>query len=146
VDDVAPFRAQPHPGIGPLTTPMRRFALARLQALLSVPAAPTRGFVAWLDETPVGAVELFVGSEAAGLHDLSVVEAYQGRGIGSALVDHVCAAAYDAGRDVVVLLATPDGQRVYLRRGFVEAARFGYYYRSFLAGDRAPHARSRAAL
>ena len=128
--DAATFDAIPHPLIGPPTTPMRRFALGRLRALATAPGPPTRAFVAWLDGTPVGSVELFVGREAAGLHDLGVVERAQGRGIGLALVDRVCTEARAAGRDLVVLLATTEGERVYARRGFAEVARFRYYYRA----------------
>lgn len=130
VTDAGIFSTVTHPAIGPLTTPMRRFALARLRALVAAPAASTRAFVAWLDGTPVGAAELFLGETAAGLHDLSVIERCRGRGIGSALIACVCQEARAAGLDTVVLLATTEGERVYARRGFAEVGRFGYYYRA----------------
>jgi ribosomal protein S18 acetylase RimI-like enzyme len=131
VADAGTFTSVPHPSIGPPTTPMRRFALARLRALLAAPGAPTRAFVAWLDGSPVGAVELSVGDAGAGLHDLIVLEGHRGRGIGGALVERVCEEARAAGRDIVALLATSEGEGVYARHGFAEVARFGYYYRSF---------------
>jgi GNAT superfamily N-acetyltransferase len=127
---------RPHPAIGPPTTPFRRFAVARLRALLALPGRPVRSLVAWLDDEPVGAAEMFLGASCAGLHGLGVAERCQGRGIGSALVDRVCAIAVEAGRDRVALLATTEGERVYTRRGFVEIAPFGYYYRSFQQGRR----------
>ena len=80
---------------------------------------------------PVGAIELFIGSESAGIHGLSVLEGYEGGGIGSALIEHVCADAVNSGATSMVLLATTEGQRLYERRGFREVGRFGYWYRSF---------------
>jgi GNAT superfamily N-acetyltransferase len=60
-----------------------------------------------------------------------VDERHRGHGIGSALIERVCAEAGRAGRDRVALLASTDGAPVYARCGFEEVARFGYYYRSF---------------
>jgi len=96
--DASAFATVPHPAIGPLTTVMRRFAHTRLRALLGAPAAPTQAFVAWLGDVPAGAVELFLGSDAAGLHDLVVDERHRGHGIGSALIERVCEEAWRAGR------------------------------------------------
>jgi predicted N-acetyltransferase YhbS len=79
----------------------------------------------------VGGALLFVGNEVAGLHDLGVPEEFQGRGIGKALVDHASRVAAEAGSPAIVLLATGEGERVYLRCGFTEVARFGYWFKSF---------------
>ena len=46
-------------------------------------------------------------------------------------LEHGCEDARRSRMKAMVLLATTDGQRVYLRRGFTEVARFGYWYRSF---------------
>jgi ribosomal protein S18 acetylase RimI-like enzyme len=86
--------------------------------------------VAWLKGKPVGAIEVFLGSESAGIHGLSVIEDHHGRGIGSALIEHVCQDAFGSHAKTMVLLATSEGQRLYERRGFMEAGRFGYWYRS----------------
>lgn len=131
VVDGAEFEATPHPAIGALTTLLRRRSLDRLRALVSDPSDRTRAFVGWLKGKPVGAIELFLGSECAGLHSLSVLEEYEGRGIGSALVEHVCKEAIRSRARKIVLLASSEGQRLYSQRGFVEVARFGYWYRSF---------------
>ena len=72
-----------------------------------------------------------LGSESAGIHGLSVLEGYEGRGIGSALIEHVCRDAVRSRARTMVLLATTEGQRLYERRGFREVGRFGYWYRSF---------------
>ena len=61
-----------------------------MRALLSQPSPRTRDYVAWLNGTPVGAVEVFVGSKCAGIHGLTVTERYQGRGIASALIERAC--------------------------------------------------------
>jgi ribosomal protein S18 acetylase RimI-like enzyme len=131
VVDLAEFERTPYPAIGPLTTLLRRQAFVRLQALASEPAGRTRHFVAWLEDTPVGAIEVFLGSESAGIHGLSVLEGFERRGIGSALIDHACHDARGRHATAMVLLATTEGQRLYTRRGFTEVARFGYWYRSF---------------
>jgi ribosomal protein S18 acetylase RimI-like enzyme len=132
--DVDEYERTPHPAIGPITTPLRRQALERLRALVDEPSGRTRAFVAWLKGKPVGAIEIFLGREAAGIHGLSVLDEYQRRGIGSALIEHGCLEAAASGADTVVLLATGEGQHLYLRRGFKEVARFGYWYRSFQRG------------
>ena len=134
--DVAEFEATPHPAIGLPTTSLRRAALERLRALVSTSASRTRAFVAWLDDEPVGAIEVFVGSQSAGIHALTVADEYQGRGIGSALVEHACKEARLMGSATIGLLSSTEGQPLYLRRGFREVAKFGYWYRSFQRGRR----------
>jgi len=136
VIDMNDFLDTAYPAIGPLTTPLRHQAFARLQALLSEPSGRTRLAVAWLDGAPVGAIESFVGAEAAVVYGLSVLGEFQGQGIGSALLEHACADARQSRMRTMVLLATTEGQRVYLRRGFTEVARFGYWYRSFQRDSR----------
>lgn len=138
VGDVAEYEKAPYPAIGPITTPLRRVAFERLRALLTERSGRTRAFVAWLKDglkdEPVGAIEMFHGSETAGIHGLSVLDRYQGRGIGSALIEQGCRDAAESGATEMVLLATSEGQRLYERRGFTEVARFGYWYRSFQRG------------
>ena len=134
VTGVDEFQHTPHPAIGPITTPLRRHALERLRGLTNEPTGRTRAFVAWLKGKPAGAVEVFLGEEAAGIHGLSVLDDYQRRGIGSALIEHGCHEAARSGADTMVLLATSEGRHLYEQRGFREVARFGYWYRSFQRG------------
>jgi GNAT superfamily N-acetyltransferase len=131
VRDTDDFQATPHPSIGPITTPRRLVALESLRALLSGGPTHCQAFVAWSGRVALGATLVFVGTECAGLHDVDVLEAYRGRGIGAALVDHACHHAAEQGAPSMVLLATGMGQRVYERSDFSEVARFGYWYRSF---------------
>lgn len=112
-------------------TPRARCERERLQRRLADPLQRTRVFDAWIGDEAVGRIELFIGRECAGIHGLSVAETHQGRGLGSALLEHACHEAAAAGSPRVVLLATAEGQRLYERRGFTEVARFGYWYRSF---------------
>jgi GNAT superfamily N-acetyltransferase len=132
VRDVKSFETTPHPAIGPPTTQLRRQALGRLRALVATSASRIVPFVAYQDGRPVGASELFLGRRgSAALIGLSVLEPYRGRGIGTALVEHTCQAAASRGATTLSLIATSEGEQLYARRGFVEAARFGYWYRSF---------------
>jgi GNAT superfamily N-acetyltransferase len=131
IDDPSEFLATPHPSIGPITTPKRRYALTRLSALIAHRPQTTWGFIASLEGQAVGSSLLFLGSDCAGLHDLTVLEDHRGRGIGSALLEYTWRTAVDLGASSMALLATSDGQRVYERCGFDEVARLGYWYRSF---------------
>ena len=134
IRDLAPFDSLPHPAIGPVTTQIRHHEWDRLRALVSEESQRTRAYVAWIAETPVGAIELFLGTDAAGVHGLNVLQAWQDRGVASALLEHVCREASEAGYSSLVLLASSDGHRLYARRGFREVGRIGYWYRSFQRG------------
>jgi GNAT superfamily N-acetyltransferase len=58
-----------------------------------------------------------VGSTCAGIHGLTVLERYQGRGIASALIERACVDVRDLGAQRNGLLASTEGQRPYVRRG-----------------------------
>jgi ribosomal protein S18 acetylase RimI-like enzyme len=131
VREVKEFETTPHPAIGLVTTPLRRAALSRLQALVAT-SSRIVPFVAYLEGLPVGASELFLGRrKRAGLIGLSVLERYRRRGIGAALVEHACQQAVSRGATTMSLIARSEGEHLYTRRGFAEVARFGYWYRSF---------------
>ena len=132
VRDVDEFASTPHPAIGLPTTPLRKVALARLRALVAAQPQTIVPFVAYVEGRPVGASELFLGSQgSAGLIGLSVLPDCRGRGIGGALLEHTCQQAADHGASTMALIATSDGEHLYARHQFVEVARFGYWYRSF---------------
>ena len=130
VEDASPFLRTPHPSIGRVTTPLRRYALDRLAALAEHRPRVAWPFVAWTKDEPVAASLLFLGEECAGLHDLTVRSSWRGRGIGRALLEHTCREAAALGAGEMVLLATGDGERLYRRAGFEEVARFAYWFRS----------------
>ena len=54
-----------------------------------------------------------------GIYDMAVWPAYRRRGLGTELLRAVCAAAASSGATDIVLNATPDGERLYVRHGFV---------------------------
>jgi GNAT superfamily N-acetyltransferase len=129
--DVAEFRRGAYPSIGPITTPLRATALKRLAELLADPRQRTVAFVVYERGHAVGATELFVGASHATLNGLHVLESHRGRGFGTALLEQACAEAASRGAATMGLIATNDGERLYSRREFVEAARVGWWYRSF---------------
>jgi len=131
LQNIAEFSGRFYPSIGPITTPLRATALNRLGALLADPDRRTVAFVLYDRGQPVGAAELFVGASHATLNGLHVLASHRGRGLGSALLEQACAEASDRGAASIGLIATNDGERLYSRRGFDEAARVGWWYRSF---------------
>lgn len=132
--DGSEFKETRHPAIGALTTTLRRRAFERLCTLVREPGARTRAFVAWNGNTPIGSLELFLGSEAAGVHSLRVPAQHQGRGVATALLEHACSEAARHGARLMVLLASSEGQRLYERRGFTVVGHLGHWYRSFQRG------------
>ena len=134
VTDMTEFEHAPHPAIGPLSTLLRRRAYDRLRTLVANSDGRTLSLVASVNGKPVGATEIFIGNEAAGIHGLYVPDEYRGKGIGSALLERGCIEASRHGAPAMVLLASTEGQRLYEQRGFTEVGRFAYWYRSFHAG------------
>jgi GNAT superfamily N-acetyltransferase len=133
VDDMAEFLRHAHPSLGPITTPFRRYAFEGMRALIAQRPRRTWPFVAWLEGRPVASSLLHMSAECAGLHDLTVVREQRGRGIGAALLEQTCDEATRRGATAMVLEATSDGERLYRKRGFVEVARFAYWYRRLAA-------------
>jgi ribosomal protein S18 acetylase RimI-like enzyme len=85
------------------------------------------GWVAWLDDTPVGGVTAFwmYGTFAArpriNIHDLSVVEGYRDQGIGRRLLEAVEAHARATGCHAITLEVRYDnsrGRHLYWSQGF----------------------------
>jgi len=63
------------------------------------------------------------GQRVAGLYNLGVRPDVQGRGIGTVLTTALCRIATDRGAIGIALNATPAGEPVYRRSGFVETGR-----------------------
>ncbi len=83
-------------------------------------------FGAFLDGEAVGGTTLFVPPELPGvalLNDVGVAPEQRRRGIGSAITDAACSHARALGCRMVVLNATPDGERLYPHVGFVSLSR-----------------------
>jgi len=101
-------------------------------------AGPDLDLVAVLDGVVCGHVLGSWGElgkkQIIGIAPLAVSPAYQGRGIGSALMREIIGRADDSGLPLVVLLGDPE---YYGRFGFVSAATLNIWYRP--AGRDSPH-------
>lgn len=58
------------------------------------------------------------GKHLAGIFDMIVAPEHRRTGIGTALLDRLAEAAFNAGAEHLLLNATPDGQRLYGKYGF----------------------------
>jgi GNAT superfamily N-acetyltransferase len=90
-------------------------------------------FVALRQGVPMGACTLFFDEKVVGFHDVGVLPATRGQGIGTALMRHACEFARRQGAVGAVLISSAEGYGVYVRAGFADVARIGYWYRRFNA-------------
>jgi GNAT superfamily N-acetyltransferase len=107
---------------------------------------PDGCFVAELDGAVVGTTVACVFDSVAWLAMVLVEATVRGRGIGSALVEH--ALAYADGRSVktVRLDATPLGQPLYEKQGFVAQFKLTRYAGAPQSGERFPHEKEEVEL
>ncbi len=84
-------------------------------------AQPPRDWhaAARIDGTFAGRAWAHFDGSTIGIYDMGVWPAYRRRGLGTELLRAVCAAAATSGANDLVLNATPEGERLYLRHGFV---------------------------
>jgi GNAT superfamily N-acetyltransferase len=85
------------------------------------------GFVAEWDGTPVGTTQTIIFGRVAWVAMVLVEESLRGRGIGKALMRHALEFLDRRGVATVRLDATPLGQPLYERLGFVEQFRLARY-------------------
>jgi len=130
VGDHGMYEQQPHPYFGRISTPIRRYELARLASLSARSPRDVFDFAAIENGRPIGACTLALSASAAGLHDVGIVADRRGRGVGSALVAHALRFARKQRYEHAVLIATGLGFRMYQRVGFREVCRVGYWYRA----------------
>jgi GNAT superfamily N-acetyltransferase len=135
IRDHAPFARGVHPSFGRITTPIRRFELDRLAALVRADPERTWDFVAFAEGEPAGACTLYGGAEVAGLWDVAVVESRRNRGIGTALVAHACSFARKRGFAGAVLIASGMGESMYHRVGFRKVCEIGFFYSALQPRD-----------
>lgn len=124
------YKKHPHPYFGPITTAIRRFELTRLKRLHQERGGEFFDFVALQGDRPVGACTMFRSAVAIGFHDVGVIQSERGTGIGSSLIAHACRVARERGGKDAVLLSSGMGYGVYLRAGFEEVCKIGYWYRA----------------
>ena len=80
--------------------------------------APEQHFVGLLDGEPVATVSLVTAGGAAGIYNVTTVEAARGRGIGAAMTVAAVRHGADRGFEVATLQASTLGRPVYERLGF----------------------------
>jgi len=88
--------------------------------------------VAHLDGTPVAGAMVLLSHGVAGIYWVSSTTPTRGRGLGEAVTRAVTNRAFDLGARLVSLQASPMGEPIYRRMGFVELFR----YRMLLAPRR----------
>ncbi|MEI2774763.1 MAG: GNAT family N-acetyltransferase [Tetrasphaera sp.] len=96
-----------------------RGVFERLSRLPPESYAGLRMVVASVADEPVGIGCLFLGQGTAGIYDIVTREPLRRRGIGGAVFAHLLTLARESGSVTGVLQASPDGQGIYARAGFV---------------------------
>ena len=80
--------------------------------------APEQHFVGLLDGEPVATVSVVTGGGAAGIYNVTTVEAARGRGIGAAMTVAAARHGAEQGFTLATLQASTMGRSVYERLGF----------------------------
>lgn len=132
LEDFGCFRRHPHPYFGPITTAIRRHAVAARAHLATRQPRQTWDLVArdtiGPEAAPLGICTLFISGRVAAFFDVGVIDDVQRRGIGAALMAYACRVARDRGCDHAILISSGMGFGMYQRVGFREVARFGFWY------------------
>jgi len=84
-------------------------------------------FIACMDGKPAATSLLFMNSGTAGIYYVSTLPEYRNKGLGFYVTLAAMRAAKDAGYGEVILQATPDGEKVYRRIGFIEYCKAQIY-------------------
>jgi predicted acetyltransferase len=80
-----------------------------------------------MDGKPAATSLLFMNSGTAGIYYVSTLPEYRNKGLGFYVTLAAMRAAKDAGYGEVILQATPDGEKVYRRIGFIEYCKAQIY-------------------
>ena len=110
-----------------LTTERRRLRHQGRGIMALVKLRQVWHFAPSLEGKPVGETALCCGAGVAGIYDVEVMEAFRGRGIGTALVQAALRQAQELGHAAAVLGATGMGLGVYARLGFREVCKLSFW-------------------
>ena len=89
--------------------------------------SPLRGFIGYVDGTPVATSALLASDGVAGVYNVATLPDYRGRGFGEALTWHAVRAGVEEGCVIGSLQASAMGRPVYERMGFREIAPYETY-------------------
>lgn len=84
-------------------------------------------FIASSNGQPVGETTLFTGAGVAGIYDVTVLENFRRRGIGTALLLAALKHARELGLPIAILGATCMGQGMYARLGFRKICELSFW-------------------
>jgi GNAT superfamily N-acetyltransferase len=129
LEDYSIFKTYPHPYMGRISTPYRRYALAGQKFTSERTPRRCWQILALDGERPVGICTIFkANGEVAGFFDVGVLESERGAGIGTALMAEGCRFAKEKKCNAAVLISSGLGYSVYTRAGFREVEKFGFWY------------------
>ncbi len=115
------------PSLYPMTTERRRLRHQGRGIMALVKPRQVWHFAPSLEGKPVGETALCCCAGVAGIYDVEVMEAFRGRGIGTALVQAALRQARQLGHAADVLGATGMGLGVYARLGFREVCKLSFW-------------------
>lgn len=101
--------------------------------LLLTPPSRSWLYVGYVGTTPVAASELTLGGGVVGLYNICTLDAYRGRGIGTAMTAQPLHDAQAQGHDTTILQAGAMGVNLYARLGFVPFGEVSEYKPRFSA-------------
>ncbi|NBD25260.1 GNAT family N-acetyltransferase [Paenibacillus glycinis] len=84
-------------------------------------------YLAYLDGNPVTTITTFTQGDVTGIYNIATLEAYRGRGLARATLDHVVRDVQAKGAEWAVIHATAMGASVYPKVGFKEEMTFNIY-------------------
>lgn len=105
--------------------------MARATIVESMDLQSEQYYLAWLDQTPVGALKVVYEPPRAGIYGFGVLPAHQGRGIGRQMLFQICERLLAQGYHPISLEVETNNARaigVYRACGFKETTVYNYFW------------------